>query len=88
MLSDDLLIPIFSYIKDRNDQRNILFVCQHFFKKGNSIFENNIFSHQSLINAIQKNSLETVIRLIEDSRVDPSAIDNYAIKMASEKGYL
>jgi hypothetical protein len=43
---------------------------------------------ETLYTAIRNDNLELVERLLKDSCVDPSADNNYAIRLASEKGHL
>ena len=38
--------------------------------------------------AVRENNIETVKKLLKDSEVDPADNDNYAIRCASEYGYI
>ena len=52
------------------------------------IYELTGLKNQLLLDAIKRDDLEVVRKLLEDPRVDPTVNDNWAIQVASDNGHL
>ena len=64
----------------------MMVTCTRFFAVGIWAFDPSIDSNRAIMRASEQGRITIVKRLLEDPRVDPSANDNFAVRMAAERG--
>jgi hypothetical protein len=71
--------------KSNNNWFHVLCTCKLWNEIGRQVFPP---SSKDLLDAVKRNNVLCVKRLLRDSRVDPSFNNNAAIRHSSKSGYL
>ena len=84
---ENIFQVIFSFINDGSHYLSILLTCKKWLEVGYKYLDFTINNNEFIRISCDHGVIRTVRRLLQDSRVDPSADDQYAIRSASERGH-